>query len=212
MLLEAGQMKGILGELLTQTRCGRLVWGLEDGELSAVLSKRMTVILSRTPEGLLTASVRRGPDVLGRIELRGPGEAELYEGALASARQDAYTELMDAIKASGSFAPHPLPPRVTADVRDRVFGMLKGRWAVEYSTGKEVARIDAGGSYFVEGRGEKPAFHLVVIATNPDLTKVEVAKDFPDGRRKQIEFLNLGKDAMSGYAKHDGRSITYKRA
>ena len=88
---------------------------------------------------------------------------------------------------------------------------MVGRWDLDFSRGKEKVVIRLDGSYFYGGKSE-PAFRLVVLAINDKTGAVEVAKDLPDGRRRQIEYLTIEPNSMVGYAKHDGHKLLYKRA
>src|SRR5262249_36247721 len=94
----------------------------------------------------------------------------------------------------------------TSAQREQVFKKIMGEWHLDFSRGQETVLIDANGNYFVtsekRGREYSPKFKLVLLACNPELTKIEIGKDYPDGKRLQIEVLTLSDDRMTGVAKH----------
>jgi len=87
---------------------------------------------------------------------------------------------------------------------------MSGRWDLDFSRGKERVTIREDGAYFVSSRPE-PSFCLQVLAWNEATSTAEVAKDRPDGRRLQIEYLKITPDAMIGHAKHDMHKLIYTR-
>jgi hypothetical protein len=217
MLLDRDEMVGILRELLIRTRDDKVTWSSDGERLSVDLPNRISVTLSRNQEGVVSASVQRGQEEMGSAvfppaESAGGREPqELYAAARETAKRSIYAEIIESIKLTGSASVEMGPSTdVPAEVKARVLKRMAGRWSLDYSRGKEVAVIHEDGAYFIEGRRD-PTFRLVVLAVNEATSTVEVAKDLPDGRRRQIEYLTLAEGVMSGYAKHDGHSLTYRR-
>jgi hypothetical protein len=214
MLLDKDEMIRIVDTLLIQTGEAKINWTGEGDKLWVDLPNNITATLSRNSAGAISASVQRGPTVMGSVEFSPTEETtpqQLYEAARKSAKRTIYAEIIDSIKFTGSASVDPVPATgVTAEVKAKVMKRMAGRWNLDYSRGKEVAVIHEDGTYFIEGRRE-PTFRLVLLAVNEATSTVEVAKDFPDGRRRQIEYLTLADDTMNGYAKHDGHNLTYRR-
>jgi hypothetical protein len=223
MILSNEQMLAILKELKDQTVHHNMAWYAEAGKVWVDLPNRTTVELSRGGDGGLTASVKRGSEeVLGRINISEAelnGEAAevnaLYEAAMAVAGRVVYAEIIDSIKFSSSInadAARKVGPgdSLLPEQATRVLKKMAGRWNLDYSRGKETASIREDGSYFIEGNKELK-FRLVVLAVNEAKSAAEVAKDTPDGRRYQIEYLTITQDLMTGHAKHDGHKLVYRK-
>lgn len=92
----------------------------------------------------------------------------------------------------------------------RLLASLSGSWVLEEAGRKTDVIIDLKGEYYVRSRGQ-PEFHLVILACNDNLTRAEVAKDLPDGKRFRIEVLEIATERMNGVVKHTGESIQYIR-
>ncbi|MGL4554533.1 MAG: hypothetical protein ACRC33_25495 [Gemmataceae bacterium] len=126
MVLEQGQMDGILQELLTPTLQGTLRWSLDGDCLSVALPSRLLVALTRNADGNMTASVQRVPDeLLGTLD--GPAARDsvlsvLYQAALDSAKRDVYAEIIQAIKVKTTLDARPAAP----DAGARVLTAMKG--------------------------------------------------------------------------------------
>ena len=225
MLLDKDDMRGIIRELLNQTRKGKMMWNAERDRYWVDLPNRMTITLLGNEVGPLKADIQRTlGDVVGAVEFSQSEmideEAEalaLYEAAKSTAKRVIYADIIDSIKFSDSATTTKttttttLPPAyASAEVSSGVLRKMAGRWALDYSRGKEIAVISEHGAYSIEGKQE-PTFCLVVLAVNQTTSRVEVAKDLPGGRRRQIEYLTITEDEMSGYAKHDGHRLTYRR-
>ena len=92
------------------------------------------------------------------------------------------------------------------------FAKIAGKWRLDYGRGTEDACIDKDGNYYV-GNAQTPTFVLDLLASNEDMTHVELAKNkaLPDGRRYQIEVLRVSDNEMRGEAKHDRHQLHYVR-
>jgi hypothetical protein len=111
--------------------------------------------------------------------------------------------------------PPPLPSKPTFKQMASVFHSIEGTWDLDYTTGKERATITSSGDYFVEGERTKyegmPKFRLLLIACNSDLSKIEIVKEFLDGRRHDTEVLNLKTNVLEGESTSRKRKIKYVR-
>jgi hypothetical protein len=109
----------------------------------------------------------------------------------------------------------PMPPRPTLEDAKRFFARIKGAWTLDYTYGNEVATIDENGIYRTSGamkNGEpyQTTYQLKLLATNQDMSKVEIAKDL-NGVRRHIEVLQIADNEMTGVAKHGEFSLTYRK-
>jgi hypothetical protein len=112
---------------------------------------------------------------------------------------------MGRTRSETSFRARPSPEQV-----DRLLSSLSGSWMLEEEDKKTNLIIDRKGGYYVRSQSQ-PEFRLVILACNDDLTRAEVAKDLPDGKRFRIEVLDIDSAQMKGVVKHTGASIQYIR-
>jgi hypothetical protein len=112
-------------------------------------------------------------------------------------------------------AERQLLPRPPATAVSQFFQSIAGQWHLHPQD--ELVHISPFGGYQVvlSRRGAVPTagtvFQLTLLASNPDLTMVEWAKDYPDGSRYCIEVLNVRGNEMEGERKDDQQRIKYVR-
>jgi hypothetical protein len=114
----------------------------------------------------------------------------------------------------------PVLSEPTDDQVQSFFQRIKGNWKRNHEQGFDELAIDElGDSYYrfteqgvTVSLSPKPAFHLVLIACAPDLSKVEVAREASNGTARQIEVLRINDNEMIGHAKHDNQLLQYRRA
>lgn len=217
MILNDTQIGQIVDQILAKTAEGKLHWVREGDRLLAGLPNQTTVELVGNGEGSdLLLQVKGASDVLFG-ELKSPRSLEspvfkLYALASEKAAASLFMEIMDSLSMTDSAAVEvvrPLP-RVSSEQAARVLKKMEGRWILDYSRGQQPVKITADGAVFRNDEMQ-PAFRLKVLAWNEATSSVEVAKDRPDGRRLQIEYLTIAPNTMRGYAKHDGHALTYLR-
>lgn len=225
MILNDDQVLNILEALEEQTVQHKASWYSEGEKLWIDLPNRVTIELSQPSEGKYAARIKRDSDELlgmidsDRAKTDGNGDRlkALYEAASGEASRSIYAEIIDSIKFTSSATAAVLPKvpkirEVSAEKAAEVLKKMAGRWHLDYSDGEETVEIREGGTYYVVVKNKPTfAFNLVVVAVNDATNAVEVAKDRPDGRRRQIEYLTLAENSMKGHAKHDGHKLVYTR-
>ncbi|HET6882401.1 MAG TPA: hypothetical protein VFI31_19705 [Pirellulales bacterium] len=216
MILNDAQINQIVDEVLVRTGDGQLRWFCEDDHLLAELPNQTTVEVAQGQDTDVVVSLKSASGIVyGQMKAPKTPEsavAKLYTLAHQHAGKSIFADIMDSLKLSGSATVEVVQaaPRVSPEQAVEVLQRMKGSWNLDFTSGKEHARISADGDYFRNG-GKDPAFRLKVLAWNESKSSAEVAKDWPDGRRLQIESLTIARDTMTGYAKHDGHKLSYTR-
>lgn len=122
--------------------------------------------------------------------------------------------------ADASSKESPVLSEPTEDQVRGFFQRIKGNWKRNHEQGFDELAIDElGDSYYrfteqgvTVSQSPKPAFHLVLVACAPDLSKVEVAREAVNGTARQVEVLRINDNEMIGHAKHDHQLLQYRRA
>jgi hypothetical protein len=224
MILNDQQMGQILELLIPKTREQMLDWHHEHGRVWHALPNQATVELTHAegrPEFTMQVKGAAG-EMLGQLQASaevagsnvGPSLRDLYDAALRTAGQSFFMEIVDSLKltdfTAAATTTTAAPPQITADQAATVLKRLTGHWDLDCSRGKERVTIREDGAYLISSRPET-TFRLKVLAWNEATSTAEVAKDRPDGRRLQIEYLKITSDGMIGHAKHDMHKLTYTR-
>ncbi len=217
MILSEAQMEQILGELIHRTQEEKLEWYRDDDRLFVGLPNQTTVEIHESDEGPDFVIQIKGPTGTLYGQVKSPKKPDspvgnLYTAASQQAARSLFAEIMDSLQLRNSASAEVVRavPRVSAEQAARVLQKMEGDWNLDFSRGIERATIKDG-AYFVNHQKDAK-FHLKVLAWNEQTSTAEVAKDKPDGRRLQIEHLTISGDAMTGFAKHDGHKLHYKRS
>jgi hypothetical protein len=131
------------------------------------------------------------------------------ESVVSNELLNQYLEVLKQPGVIGHIA-HRNPSQLTLEQQKKVIQKMRGNWALDYTTGNEVVRIDDEGRYYI-GASETPKFTLTVIACNEMTTRAEVAKDQLDGKRHSIEMLTFAPNRIFGVAKEDQRKVIYTK-
>jgi hypothetical protein len=164
-------------------------------------------------------------DVLGEMEAKPNSPSyiqakQLYDQIESSISQKLFNQIQQVLSHPGLVGEPAIrsAPQPTIEQQKAVFAALKGKWKVDWPGGSEVASIDESGNYSVDGYPDNPKFILSVVACNDMLTRVEIAKDYLNGKRHLIEVLNFTPNQIfkppqiNGVVKHDQRKIKYTKA
>lgn len=216
MILNDTQIDEILKRLLDRTSQGKLQWHRENDHLVTGLPNQTTI----------EVAANEGPEVVVKVkgasgvvygEVKSPKAPEtpagrLYMLASEEAAKSIFSEIMDSLELTDSVAVGVVRAvsRVSPEQAALVLQKMQGSWNLDFSRGRERVKINSDGTLF-RNEDKEPAFQLKVLAWNENTSSAEVAKDRPDGRRLQIEYLTITPDAMTGYAKHDGHRLFYKK-
>lgn len=218
MVLNENQMDQIVDELIQRTRDNKLEWFREDNRLAVDLPNHTVVELVeedtepdfivqvKAPSGIIYGWVKASKKQPSSV-------TELHRIASERAAKSIFVDIMDALKVTDTANVEVIrpAPRVDAEQATHVLQMMEGQWDLDFSRGRERVTIRRDGMYFVDQQKE-PKYRLKVLAWNEAKSAAEVAKDKLDGEKRfQIEFLTITGDTMSGYAKHDGHRLSYRR-
>jgi hypothetical protein len=221
--------------VLPKTQAGQAVWHTDRDGLSLRLPSATIFIKATTeagqPEYTIWVATADGHEV-GRIVVP-PRDAhydffrEFHRAATEAGWDVLSREIEKSLLQEGTVGttsaattlPPELPSGPTSEQAEEFFTRVAGEWHVDFSRGEEDVRIDQNGNVFLLGTmhgksispSVRPVFRLEVLACNPTLDQVEIAKVKLNGRTKQIEVLHVTKDEMTGYAKHDGHKLKYTR-
>lgn len=110
--------------------------------------------------------------------------------------------------------PKPPPPPSEEQI-SQFFKRIAGCWFLDYGRSNEYATIKENGDYLA-GKNRyttsaTPVFKLILVACDAALTHVELAKQQPDGKIRQLEVLTVTDNEMVGVAKHDEHPLHYRR-
>ncbi len=223
------EIRDFIVNLTTNTAANTLSWRREKkGFVLDVGTNNISIMRDeeRSPNPTWTFSVtdQYGREIWETVIRSGESDHEVLDRLYEVARKSTLGKIFSDVNLLGQAAvlpspsdmtaPPPLPPSPAPRQIANFFRMIAGRWDVDYSLGKERAKISPNGDYYVEAEPKyqgMPKFKLVLIACDAQLLKVEIAKDFLDGRRHSIEVLKVDQDSMEGFDAGSKRKLKYVR-
>jgi hypothetical protein len=236
------EMRTIVEKLIDRTAANEIMWRAAADELTAVVAGTVFSIARDPKTKRLSLALSTGGPPLYKVGDGDEGEdgkllGKLYTAAVQAAMSTVLAQVQGALgignPADQTIRPAAIPSGEhlgavvvkaspsTAQIK-RIFDTLQGEWNLHIANREEHAKITSSGEYYVLGGPVSglPKFRLNVLACSPDLSAVEVAKDYLDGRRDHTEFLHLRSKVLSPGAEGEefdgevtatGRKLKYIR-